>query len=41
MYYKLLSCYNKLFWIGGRSQVINDSYFVFKNKVVKYPFKVI
>jgi len=30
-----------LFFIGGRSEVVNDSHFVSKNKVVKYPFQVI
>ena len=30
-----------MFFIGGRSEVVNDSHFVSKNKVVKYPFQVI
>jgi len=30
-----------LFFIGGRSEVVNDSHSVSKNKVVKYPFQVI
>jgi len=30
-----------LFFIGGRSKVVNHSHSVSKNKVVKYPFQVI
>jgi len=30
-----------LFFIGGRSEVVNESHSVSKNKVVKYPFQVI